>query len=1110
MLQSKLMTRQINNSVFFFTAQRLYVCIVIKCLKLYRSLKALFTMKKIILSLTLTLGFYSVNAQLFHEDFEVADSVISSGNPGWFSNNRLSVGGSFCDSASIQNAGDTSILSTLFLNCSGTSKVFLSFDHICKAPNSEVATIEVSTDGGLNFVPLTSANSYYAGNGSLGSGFTFSDVVYPEWLAGTPTAMPDNSWWKHETFNLNNLLANQANAVIRFNLYDGNYDGSNGSSGWFIDNLKVDTIAPPDAGVIVVPGFGITSVAGNSMPVDPVVRNFGADTLYTFNVGYTLNGGSPVTQPWTGTLAPGDTVTVSLPPVIIPSGPVDICAFTDVTGDADISNDTLCISGFGAPIVNVPYFDDFEGANYGWIDPSPLGTATIWELGLPNYGQTNSTHSGVRSWDINLDTSYFGPCNSILYSPYFDFSSVGNASLSFWQNMNTEAQIDGMRLEYTTNGINWNTLGTANNPLNASWYTDPAINSTQQPGWEGNSAGWVQSTYPLPSNLSFQSNVQFRFVFSADNAVDIDGVSLDDFSIIPSSCGNTISSIAVPTTCGDSLLFSYTSTAGIDSFYWDLGDGTTSTQPGITNYYTAGNYQVMLYTIDSNGCAASSIANISVTNGFSADAGPDVVSCGGATQLNVTLTKPGAYTYSWSPIAGLNNPFIPNPQANHVDSLSYIVTVTDTITGCVSSDEVVVSAYSGLSGIITICQGGATIFDLGPGAFSYLWQNFTDTLGNIFPINVSSQTYLASQPGTYTATATFPLCGVINSSVQLVADTNCITSVWPGDCNYDQTANNKDLLNIGLAYNITGPLRPGATTNWVAQPVPDWNYYFAAGINYKHSDCNGDSIVDSLDVPAILLNYGLNHPLKPASSVSFEKVNTPALFLTANVDTAGISDTIQLTLNLGTAAIPVDSIYGIAFTITYDPTLVDTTISPSYDFSSSWIGVPVIDALTLEKHFTSQGRSDGGFVRFDHNNIYNGSGPMGLMTIVTTDDLSGLAVIKFDFSNVFAVTHSEYLIPLTVLGDSVVLDPNWNGIDTPDADMISVYPNPASTDLIVRSKYHGVISIELNNLLGQTIRNIPMEGNMIRIDVSDLSEGIFFLSVLTDKGVISKKVQVIK
>lgn len=64
---------------------------------------------------------------------------------------------------------------------------------------------------------------------------------------------------------------------------------------------------------------------------------------------------------------------------------------------------------------------------------------------------------------------------------------------------------------------------------------------------------------------------------------------------------------------------------------------------------------------------------------------PDTFVCAGeGGQLNVT----GGHTYAWTPATGLSCTDCPNPFVNPTDSTLYVVTITDTTTGCIAADSV--------------------------------------------------------------------------------------------------------------------------------------------------------------------------------------------------------------------------------------------------------------------------------------------------------------------------------------------------------------------------------------------------------------------------------------
>lgn len=138
-------------------------------------------------------------------------------------------------------------------------------------------------------------------------------------------------------------------------------------------------------------------------------------------------------------------------------------------------------------------------------------------------------------------------------------------------------------------------------------------------------------------------------------------------------------------------------------------------------------------------------------------------------------------------------------------------------------------------------------------------------------------------------------------------------------------------------------------------------------------------------------------------------------------------DTVQIDIFLGTAQIPVDSIYGLAFTIEFDSNLIDTTYMP-FDYSVGWMGVPGVDLLTFEKKFLSQGKVDVAITRTDHLNL-GGAGIIVSTGVVIIDNIGArLSVappfvpLPISISNVRAVTASEYYFSLNNQGTQVEID----------------------------------------------------------------------------------------
>jgi hypothetical protein len=73
----------------------------------------------------------------------------------------------------------------------------------------------------------------------------------------------------------------------------------------------------------------------------------------------------------------------------------------------------------------------------------------------------------------------------------------------------------------------------------------------------------------------------------------------------------------------------------------------------------------------------------------------------------------------------------------------------------------------------------------------------------------------------------------------------------------------------------------------------------------------------------------------------------------------------------------------------------------------------------------------------------------------------------------------------------------------------TIFPNPASGNLFIdfENKDFGKAEISLRNILGETLLNENRIGNgKQRLDVSALSNGIYFLQMKTEYGIATKKI----
>lgn len=76
---------------------------------------------------------------------------------------------------------------------------------------------------------------------------------------------------------------------------------------------------------------------------------------------------------------------------------------------------------------------------------------------------------------------------------------------------------------------------------------------------------------------------------------------------------------------------------------------------------------------------------------------------------------------------------------------------------------------------------------------------------------------------------------------------------------------------------------------------------------------------------------------------------------------------------------------------------------------------------------------------------------------------------------------------------------------TYSVDLTSFYPNPAKDNLTVVNDNNAVLHAVVMNVLGQKVKSLTVENGSKNLDVSDLPEGLYYLSVLQNEDVISTK-----
>ena len=217
------------------------------------------------------------------------------------------------------------------INCSSASFVAVSFLSSFTQFQSSVGTASISTDGGSTWT------AFYTVNTSIG-------VIVLE--------------------DITAAAAGKADVRFKFN-FVGNWDYF-----WIIDDFSVYTPSSKDFSCYDISTGLYNDIADSPISIAGSLENRGSETITSFDINYSIDGGAPVTAPITGvSIGFGDSYNFTHPTGFSPSssGDYEITVFaSNLNGGADgnTSNDEFSksITVFDVAVQRVPLFEIFTAS----------------------------------------------------------------------------------------------------------------------------------------------------------------------------------------------------------------------------------------------------------------------------------------------------------------------------------------------------------------------------------------------------------------------------------------------------------------------------------------------------------------------------------------------------------------------------------------------------------------------------------------------------------------------------------------------------------------------------------------------------------------------------
>ena len=345
-------------------------------------------------------------------------------------------------------------------------------------------------------------------------------------------------------------------------------------------------------------------------------------------------------------------------------------------------------------------------------------------------GQVRKTGNTAFSFPIGSENKYFplsisAPSNSTDAFTAKYFSSSANTSYSFASKDGTLNNLD--EKGYWTLDRNVGT-STPNVTLNfgSNYCGTGTPSSLKVANWNGST--WKDRGNSSTTSTSITVNTQSGFgPFLVSN-------------LINSATANAGSDVSVCSGSSVSLSGSGTGIGSL-SYSWDPSTGLSSTTVSNPSANPTATTTYYLKVTDSYGCTGTDGVVVTVNALPTASAGRDTTIYAGDT-VQIGSTAVSGITYAWSPTNDLSSSNNSNPLTYSLDTVTYTLTVSNSLTGCLAKDSIKINVlpfgYSYLNAIkvdaLNYCLNQIEV-----GNFKPIWFE-VEVDSSIFEIEVSKST----------------------------------------------------------------------------------------------------------------------------------------------------------------------------------------------------------------------------------------------------------------------------------------------------------------------------------------------------------------------------------
>jgi len=604
-------------------------------------------------------------------------------------------------------------------------------------------------------------------------------------------------------------------------------------------------------------------------------------------------------------------------------------------------------------------------------------------------------------------------------------------------------------------------------------------------------------------------------VTDANGCMDTQAFTITEPTVVNVTAGTQVN-VSCNGGADGSATVAVTGGTGAYTYSWAPSGGTAATATGLA----AGTYTVTV--TDANGCVGTQAFTITQPTVVNAIAGTQVnVSCNGGADGSVTVAVTGgtgAYTYTWAPSGGTA------ATATGLTADTYTVTVTDA-NGCMGTqaftitEPTVVNATAGTQ-VNVSCNGGAdgsatVAVTGGTGAYTYSWA----------PSGGTAPTATGLTAGTYTVTVT-DANGCMDTQAFTITEPTVVNATAGTQVNVSCNGSANGSATVAVtggtgAYTYTwapsggtAPTAIGLTAGTYTVTVTDAN---GCSATQSVTITQPEAIIIDVQPTDVSTTTGGN----AAISVDASNVDTYQWQVSTNgTDWTDIADG-------GTdpeyAGVTTDVLTLIGIPLGFDGNMYRvvlvngdacSTISGAAMLSVDNIILAVGDDLSAIVINQGVGGVAGDVTL---NDMLNGAAVNDIdviLSMVDNDGVIGAMISATGVLTIPAVTpEGTYTLTYSICEVAnpsncssaevtVVVSPPLNVKDIRFAG-ISVYPNPASSEVFIRIPdiaNHKNAKVYIYDVNGRMVKQQELNAVSESVDVRSLEDAVYILKITTDLG----------